>query len=187
MANDSIITRIREKRLVVQSQARDRGAFRELVVLYEKKLVYYIRRMIGEKDEAYDVMQEVWILVFKRIHALKAPEAFRVWLYKIAHDVAVSHLRRKNRWPKSIPSQLELVSSIDQWDEFKALENAELVHQALEQLSPVHREVLTLRFLEEMEISEIAQVTDTEIGTVKSRLHYAKHALREQIEGAGHE
>ncbi len=61
--------------------------------------------------------------------------------------------------------------------------NAELVHRTLENLSPIHSEVLTLRFLEQMELSEIAEVVGCAIGTIKSRLHYAKASLREQIEG----
>ena len=63
----------------------------------------------------------------------------------------------------------------------------ELVHRTLEQLSPPHREVLTLRFLEGMELGEIADVIGWGIGTVKSRLHYAKRSLRQQIEGANHD
>jgi RNA polymerase sigma-70 factor (ECF subfamily) len=72
---------------------------------------------------------------------------------------------------------------IDPWDEFDAMVNAELVHRTLESLSYEHREVLTLRFLEQMELSDIAEVVGCATGTVKSRLHYAKAALRKRIEG----
>lgn len=71
----------------------------------------------------------------------------------------------------------------DAWDEFEAMENAELVHRALESLSHEHREVLTLRFLEQMDVNEIAEVVGCPTGTVKSRLHYAKTSLRKQIGG----
>jgi RNA polymerase sigma-70 factor (ECF subfamily) len=176
-----------ERMLVVRAQARDPTAFRELVTRYERRLVYYLRRMLGDETGAYDVLQDVWLLVFKRLASLEAPEAFRVWLYKIAHDVAVGHLRRRSRQPQALADEEALPEEPDAWNEFEALENAELVHRTLEQLSAPHREVLTLRFLEAMEVAEIAEATGCGIGTVKSRLHYAKRALRQQIEGAGYD
>lgn len=173
--------------MVVQAQARDGRSFRELVSRYEQRLLYYIRRMIGDADDAYDVMQEIWLLVYRRVATLRAPEAFRVWLYKIAHDVSVSHLRKHARFPKPMSEEVEVTAEIEHWNELEALENSELVHQTLEQLSTVHREVLTLRFLEELGLSEIAEITGCELGTVKSRLYYAKRAMRERIEGTHHE
>ncbi len=178
--------RSQERLLVVQAQARNQVAFQELVTRYESRLAYYIRRMIGDSGDAFDVMQDVWILVFRRLSTLKAPEAFRVWLYRIAHDVSVSHLRRRSRLPQKT-IDVAVQDEVDDWDEFQALENAELVHRTLEQLSPVHREVLTLRFLEELDLADIAHVVGCEVGTVKSRLHYAKRALRQQIEGENDE
>lgn len=182
MAGDITNTNLREKRLVIQSQKRDKRAFEQLLDLYENKLIYYIRRMIGESEESYDVLQEIWILVFKKLGTLNAPEAFRVWLYKIAHDVTVSYLRKLKKWPSQIADEV-FSTEIDEWNEFEALENVEIVHQTLEQLSPIHREVLTLRFLEDLELSEIANITQCDIGTIKSRLHYAKRSLRKKIEG----
>lgn len=175
---------VHERLLVVQSQARDSAAFRELVGRYEKRLAYYINRMTGDSTDAFDVMQEVWILVFRRLNTLKAPEAFRVWLYRIAHDVTVSHLRRQQKLPQPMSDELDFSAEVEEWDEMQAFENAELIHQTLSQLAPAHREVLTLRFLEGLDLSEIADVVGCEIGTVKSRLHYAKRALRRGIEGA---
>ena len=187
MDQEAVNSNVHERLLVVQSQARDPGAFRELVARYESRVIYYIRRMIGDSTDAYDVMQEVWILVFRRLGTLQAPEAFRVWLYRIAHDVAVSHLRRRTKLPQPMSEEVDFSQEVEEWDEMQALDNAELVHRTLEQLSPAHREVLTLRFLEELELAEIAEVVGCEVGTVKSRLHYAKRSLREQIEGANDE
>lgn len=187
MAGDRENLHVHERLLVIQSQARDPAAFRKLVARYDTRMLYYIRRMIGDSSDAYDVMQEVWLLVFRRLGTLKVPEAFRVWLYRIAHDVSVTHLRRHSKLPTPHTEAIESSPELDDWDEFQALENAELVHRTLEQLSPEHREVLTLRFLEDLELTEIARIVDCEIGTVKSRLHYAKRSLRRQIEGADHD
>lgn len=169
--------------LVAMAQARDLSAFRKLMMLYEGRLTYYVRRLIGPTDESEDVVQEIWVLVHRKLFTLRAPEAFRAWLYKIAHDVAVSHIRRTARTPQPVlDDTTESSDVVDSWNEFEAMENADLVHRTLESLSREHREVLTLRFLEQMEIEEIAAVVECAAGTVKSRLHYAKAALRKQIE-----
>jgi RNA polymerase sigma-70 factor, ECF subfamily len=185
MNESSRIDEISERMLVVQAQVRDPAAFRELVTRYERRLAYYIRRMIGETSDAFDVLQDVWLLVFRKLPALEAPEAFRVWLYKIAHDVTISRLRKSTRQIPSIPEET-IAGEPDDWNEFEAFERVELVHRMLEKLSPPHREVLALRFLEGLELNEIADIVGCEAGTVKSRLHYAKESLRQQIEGEGH-
>ena len=183
MSLESKHSGIGESVLVALAQSRDLAAFHELVSLYQGRLTYYVRRLIGCTHETEDVVQELWIVVYRRLATLRTPEAFRVWLFKIAHDVAVSYLRRVSRVPEPMSSEIEHSDVIDSWDEFEAMENAELVHRTLESLSHEHREVLTLRFLEQMELSDIAEVVGCVTGTVKSRLHYAKAALRKQIEG----
>ena len=180
---------IYEKLLVVRAQGRDERAFRELVTRYERRILYYIHRLLGNHADLADVMQEVWIRVFLRITTLRAPEAFRVWLYKIAHDVAVSHLRKSRRHEIAglEDAHAAEAATTDGWNECELLENAELVHATLERLSLPHREVLTLRFLEELGLAEIAEVVGCNVGTVKSRLHYAKSAMRKLLEASCHE
>jgi RNA polymerase sigma-70 factor (ECF subfamily) len=179
-----------EKLLVVRAQARDEHAFHELVARYERRMLYYLHRFLGNDAELADVMQETWVRVFQRITTLRAPEAFRVWLYKIAHDVAVNQLRRKNTFRHvqdfGDAHAAEGVNASD-WNEFELLEDCELIHNALEKLSLPHREVLTLRFLEELDLVEIAEVVGCSMGTVKSRLHYAKSAMRKLLEADCHE
>ena len=181
--------RIQEKLLVMRAQAREAGAFPQLVACYERRLLYYIHRLLGNEVDREDVLQEVWIRVFLKISTLRAPQAFRVWLYKIAHDVAMSHLRQRKRhettsWNEDVADDLADESD---WNELELLDRVELVNESLGQLSLSHREVLTLRFLEELELSDIAQVVGCAVGTVKSRLHYAKVALRKRMEEACHE
>jgi RNA polymerase sigma-70 factor, ECF subfamily len=174
---------IGETVLVALAQSRDLTAFDELVGLYQGRLTYFVRRLIRDTQETEDVIQEVWIIVHRRLGTLQSPQAFRVWLFKIAHDVAVSHLRSVTRVPTPMSKEIEQSDAIDAWDEFEAMVNADIVHRTLEALSHEHREVLTLRFLEQMDLNEIAEVVGCSTGTVKSRLHYAKAALRHQIEG----
>jgi RNA polymerase sigma-70 factor (ECF subfamily) len=172
-----------ERLLVVRAQARDHDAFQELVERYERRLLYYIRRLLGDGHESSDVLQEVWLRVYLRLASLQSPEAFRVWLYKITHDQAVSHLRRRPKAALPSVDDAVVMADADPWNELEVLENAEFVHQTLERLSPPHREVLTLRFLEGMDLAEIAEVVGCDVGTVKSRLHYAKSSFRAHMSG----
>jgi RNA polymerase sigma-70 factor (ECF subfamily) len=180
-ANEDL-QQIRERLTVLHAQQGDRAAFARLVDLYDRRLLYFVRRILGESDGALDVLQSVWLNVYRNLRKLKAPDAFRVWLYRIAHDRAVTELRRRGRLPVLLDDS-QVVPAVDgnSVDE-SAFDNAELVHVALECLSVDHRRVLTLRFLEDMSIEEIGEVVGCSAGTVKSRLHYAKQALRRRIE-----
>jgi len=170
--------------LVRHAQSGGQAAFEVLVERYDRLLLYYVRRLLGEPrvDAAFDVMQSTWLQVHRRLHGLKAPEAFRVWLYRIAHDQAMSELRRLGQRPT--PADIETLNVPNDRSESSQhnFDNVELVHRGLGQLTLEHRQVLTLRFLEEMSVEEIAKVTDVPPGTVKSRLHYARLALRALIE-----
>jgi RNA polymerase sigma-70 factor (ECF subfamily) len=138
--------------------------------------------MLGESEGCLDILQAVWLIVHRKLRELKSPDAFRVWLYRIAHDQTVSYLRKRSKWPA--PSeQIETISEANNASvNASAFDNAEIVHVAMQGLSVDHRRVLTLRFLEDMTIDQIAKVIDCSPGTVKSRLHYAKLALRRRIE-----
>lgn len=172
-----------ERLIVLLARRGDRDAFSRLVDLYDQRLLYFVRNILGEHDGALDVLQAVWLIVHRKLRTLQSLDAFRVWLYRIAHDQAVSELRKRSRRPLLI-GDLETPQSLDPAsnDEESAFDDAEQVHVALKRLSVDHRRVLTLRFLEDMKIDEIAVVIGCSVGTVKSRLHYAKLALRHQIE-----
>jgi RNA polymerase sigma-70 factor (ECF subfamily) len=174
--------RLEEQLLVLQAQRRDHDAFRQLVGLYDKRLLYYIRRLVGEIGRDSDVSQEVWLTVFKRIESLRSPAAFRVWLFRIAHDKAISTIQRDQRRIEAHEEFALGPEVTEEWDELSLLENSRLVHQALTQISVPHREVLTLRFLEDLKLNEIAEVIGCGIPTAKTRLHYAKRAIRYKIE-----
>ena len=167
--------------MVVLAQQGDRDAFCRLVDLYDKRLLYFVRRIVGETDEALDILQAVWLTVHRGLRKLKSQYAFRVWVYRIAHAQAVSELRRKSKRPVLI-EDIETIQTPDTTSvENEVFDNAELVHVALQDLSVDHRRVLTLRFLEDMTNDEIAEVVGCSSGTIKSRLHYAKNALRRRI------
>ena len=144
-------------------------------------MLYFILRFTDDAGHALDVLQEVWLSVFRLLPGLAAPEAFRVWLYKIAHGKVVEFLRQERRVPLPVDAGGSPSPEMTDCD-VPALENAELVHRALGRLSIGHREVLVLHFLEGMSLEEIAQAISCPLGTVKSRIYYAKRSLREIVE-----
>jgi RNA polymerase sigma-70 factor (ECF subfamily) len=172
--------RLYERVLVLRCQARDEAAFEEIVGRYTPRLRYYLRRMLGGVQAAEDALQEVWLDAFRGLPGLVEPGAFPAWIYRLARDRAFREVRRRRSW---LP--LEKLDPIDEAagaDEFST-EDAAQIHQALEALLPEHREVLVLRFLESMTYEQIAGIVGCPLGTVRSRLHHAKRALRRIIEG----
>jgi RNA polymerase sigma-70 factor (ECF subfamily) len=175
-----ITERVYRSLLVVRCQAGDRAAFEELVELYQPRLHYFLAKMVGDPHEADDLLQEVWFDVYRGVAKLADPGAFRAWLYQIARHRALRAVR-KRRLPLSSLEGVDLAREEGEDDDFSA-DDAERVHAALDRLAPEHREVLLLRFTEEMTYEDIARVTGCPSGTVRSRLHYAKRALRKVME-----
>ncbi len=178
---NDIAERIYRSVLVVRCQAGDRAAFEELVELYQPRLRYFLVRMVGEDHAADDLLQEVWLDVYRGVARLADPGAFPAWLYRIARNRTLAELR-KRRHPLSSLEGIDLAEEEEE-DDFSA-EDAERVHAALGRLAPEHREVLLLRFVEAMTYEEIADITGCQLGTVRSRIHYAKRALRRVMEKA---
>ena len=133
-----------------------------------------------EEADAYDVLQEVWLQVVRQIRRLRQPAAFRAWVYRIAHNAVLAHLRHQAIQFRSEQVYAEEQPLSEAPDDFRAEE----LHRLLTQLSPPQREAVTLYFIEAMSYEEIAAATDSPVGTVKSRLHYAKRLLRQWLEAA---
>ncbi len=171
-----------ERETVLLARKGDRAAFSWLVEAYDRRLLYFVRRILGKDDSAFDVLQAVWLTAHRKLPTLKSAEAFRVWVYRIAHDKAVSELRKKTRQPLLVENVDECSASQDAGDAESVFDNAELVHVGLKRLSVDHRRILTLRFLEDMTVKEIAEVLGCSDGTVKSRLHHARRVLRRELE-----
>jgi RNA polymerase sigma-70 factor (ECF subfamily) len=168
--------------LVLRCCRRDEKAFRELVNRWEPRLYYYLRRIIEDEDAVWDVLQETWLAVFQSIRNLEDHRKFGTWLYQIARNKAVSVLRKENRHVQVTDEQIADYSE-DNTDTLISKERAELIHQALNKLKIVHREVLTLHFIEGFSIKEVSQITGVSEGTTKSRLHYARNKLSEALKG----
>jgi RNA polymerase sigma-70 factor (ECF subfamily) len=157
-----------------------RSAFEELFEIYQPRLKYYVRRLGSGSDNVDDTLQDVWLTVFKKIKKLKDARSFNVWLYRIARNKVYDRFRIKESFVP-LPEEDELPVSDSDEPVFDA-GDAEKLHVALEKLKPYHREVLTLYFIERMDYQSIADVIDCNIGTVRSRIHYAKQSLRKEME-----
>jgi len=163
------------------SQGR-KDAQEELVRTWERRLFYYIHRLVDDEQDAWQVLQETWVKVLRGIAGLEEPRRLPAWLYGIARNTAFSHLRARYAEQALMERQADLpeAKALDEGLEF---ENAEQVHYGLGRLTVQHRDVLTLYFLQDLSLEEIAQVQGVPVGTVKSRLYYAKRALRAALDG----
>jgi RNA polymerase sigma-70 factor (ECF subfamily) len=163
--------------LAIRAKRGDKEAFEEIVRTFEKPLFYYVRRLVESDEDAWDILQQIWVKAFRGLGSLRETKRFRIWLYAIAHRTVMSHYRAAYR------SQAVLEEAFGPEAAFEAdappnPEDAERVHLALAQLDPDSRAVLTLRFLEHLSVDETAEITGVPSGTVKSRLFHAKKALK---------
>jgi RNA polymerase sigma-70 factor (ECF subfamily) len=165
--------------LVMRCQMGDDAAYRELVDRYSPRLRYFLRKRLPHGDRADDLLQEVWLDVFRQLPRLHDAGAFAAWIYQIARGKAILDLRRNGRMPQST-DDLESIVSAD--EPAFSPEDAERVHAGLDKLNDEHREVLLLRFLEDLSYDQIGRVIGCPVGTVRSRLHYAKRALARLLE-----
>ncbi|HEX3359194.1 MAG TPA: sigma-70 family RNA polymerase sigma factor [Tepidisphaeraceae bacterium] len=173
---DDLADRLYLSLLVVRCQTGDRIALEELIARWQPRLRGFLHKMVSEIHGVDDLAQEVWLDVFRDLPRLENPQAFVPWLYRVARNRAFRALRRKPQTQLQI-EDVEITDEADSEPEFGA-EDARAVHQALDQLSPEHREVLLLRFMENMSYEDIARVVGCPLGTVRSRVHNAKHQLR---------
>jgi RNA polymerase sigma-70 factor (ECF subfamily) len=168
--------------LILKCQRRDEKAFREIVNIWEPRLYYYLRRIVENENDVWDILQETWLAVFKNIRKLEDPLKFSTWLYKISHNKAVNLLRKENRYVQMKAEQISDNFENTNTD-IDVKERGEHVHNFLNKLKLAHREVLTLYFLEGFSINEMTRIIGVSEGTVKSRLYYAKHKLHEALKG----
>jgi len=164
--------------LVVRSQLGDRTALGELVGLWERRLAYYVRRLLAADNDVQQVLQDVWLKVVAGIGSLHDPTRLAPWLYSLARFTAIDHIRdssTRRQLLANVPVEAldgEAAESIARFDD------AEQVHRALSQLGVVDREVLTLYFLDDLSVADVAAVLKIPVGTVKSRLYHARKALK---------
>jgi RNA polymerase sigma-70 factor (ECF subfamily) len=175
---------VAEREQLPVQQARDGkpAAWDVLFRRYQLPLYVYVFELVHNEQTSLDIVQETFISAVKHIGGLRDNDKFGSWLFGIAHQKCTRH------WRKGKEIQLDEIS--DTPDEFESSPDDLLVRQEqetefmnlLNQLPLPQRSVLLLHFVEDFSLDEIARLTETPLGTVKSRLHYAKKSLRKLLE-----
>ncbi len=166
--------------IVFRCRNGEKAAFEELFELYQQRLKYFVRRLNGTGTSTDDIMQDIWTAVFRKIHKLKDIRSFQIWLYRIARNEIYSRFRQKQKFVQ-LPEEEHLHQSCNDEPVFSA-DDAKRMHNALNKIKPYHREALILSFIEQMSYQSIADVIGCSIGTVRSRIFYAKQSLRKEME-----
>jgi len=181
-----------EKHLLERAKKGDIAAFELLVEGYQKKAFNIAYRMLGNYDDANDLVQETFIRIFKSIKNFKEQSSFSTWVYRITTNVCLDELRkRKNKNFVSIDEDIKLDDSdvkrqieSDAPTPEETLERKEIkkiVGDAIGELSEEHRLVVVLRDIQGFSYEEIARITKCPEGTVKSRINRARQALKEVL------
>lgn len=168
--------------LVARARLGDERAFERLVHLYTPRLIWFVRKLGLTEAAADDVVQESWLVAWSKLHRLRKIAVFRGWLYGIARNKSFQHLAKARDVPTA-----DLDVAAEAPDEVFFDRYLPYLDSGLDRVSAIHREVLALRFLEEMTYAELAQATGVTVGTVKSRLHNGKLALRRELEAMADE
>jgi RNA polymerase sigma-70 factor (ECF subfamily) len=186
-----------DTRLVRRLKARSPGAFEALIERYQGPIFNLVYRMLGNRAEAEDLAQEVFITVFKQIDGFRGEASLSTWLYRIASNHCINrrkYLSHRRHWDGKSLSDLgdreELGTGRlpagtrpprpDEMAEGLELERA--IQAAISSLEEDHRLVLVLRDVQGLSYEEIVEITGVAIGTVKSRLHRARMALKEKLD-----
>ncbi|HXM04332.1 MAG TPA: sigma-70 family RNA polymerase sigma factor [Chthoniobacterales bacterium] len=176
--------------LVRRCQKGDALAFEQLVIKYRSKVFSMIYGMVQNEQDAWDLAQEGFVKAWRSIHRFKGQASFYTWLYRIVTNVAIDSLRRKS-FKKTAEFDDEIAATqvepgsktMPQPDPMphQGLEREEIRHRiehAINKLSPEHRAVIVMKEIEELQYNEIAEALGCSIGTVMSRLFYARKKLQ---------
>jgi RNA polymerase sigma-70 factor, ECF subfamily len=171
---------------------RDPDLIDQLIEQYHYRLFRYLLSLSGNREAAEDLFQETWIRVLERGHQYNAKWKFGTWLFTVARNLFVDTMRRKNPAAGSNVEELDEASKLAEtkaseapspFDLQSQREESDRVARAMDCLSPGYREVLVLRFQEDLSLEEIANVVAVPVPTVKSRLYRGLEALKDQLEG----
>ena len=186
-----------EERFIERLKARDERAFIELVEAYEGRVFRLVLRMLGRRDEAEDMAQEVFVQVFKAIGQFRGDSKLSTWVYRIAVNLCKNRMKYLARRHSDAQDELEPIIDRTALGEAKlptygavarpdhmveGYQIEQIVQQCIGLLDPDFREVLVLRDVEDLTYEEIGEITGLAEGTVKSRIHRARAMLKASVE-----
>lgn len=179
--------------IVQQVQAGNVGAFDQLVQKYREQIFSVIYNMTSNREDAYDLTQDSFIKAFQAIGRFQGKSAFFTWLYRIAINTTMTFLKKRGRRRfinyENINEEAHSSEIVEKLTAKNRSEKGAIVqelqeklNESLQRLSPKHRTVVILHEIEGLEHAEIAEITKTSVGTVRSRLHYAKQQLQSYLQ-----
>lgn len=169
---------------IPRARAGDPAAWDTLFRRFQLPLYVYVFELTREEQTSLDLVQETFIAAVKHIHSLREDVKFGSWLFGIAHQKCIQRWRRRGGWEVLLDELPELPDEPENRpdDLLIRLEQEAEFMKLLNQLPLPQRSVLLLHFVEDFSVEEISRITETQPGTVKSRLHYAKKSLRKLME-----
>src|SRR5437773_10888039 len=175
--------------LVVSALSGREACFEELVRRYQRPIAAYVYRMVGNYDAALDLTQEVFIKVYNSLACYRSEFKFSTWIYKIAHNAAIDHLRRHAVRGQALVAgedcerrEVALKSlRLTPEQESEKKERCSEIEAVVQTLPAGYRELIVLRHSHDLSYDEIAEVTGLPLGTVKNRLFRAREAMRDQL------
>lgn len=185
----SALSGIPDERLVVAAQGGDCDAFGELVQRYQGRLFGSLVRMVGCENLAADLVQDAFVLAWRKLDRFAGRSSFYTWLFRIARNTTISCLRSRRVAISldSLAASGEYPEQADRsagpGDRMEQEESRMLLQQALNQLSEEHRTILLLREMDGMDYEQIGEALELPVGTVRSRLFRARMQLREALQG----
>jgi len=165
-----------ERELIELVKKGSREAYQKIVSRYMKKAYYIALSYVHNHQDALDISQESFIKAFRKIKSFSTQKPFFPWFYKLMKNLCLDHLRRRSR-VKEIP--LEGIPVLE--EEREDREMKEVLWRGIERLPFEQREIVILRYFQQLSYSEIAEMTEKPIGTVMSSLYYAKKRLKKTI------
>jgi RNA polymerase sigma-70 factor (ECF subfamily) len=181
-----------EKELIDRLSRGETAAFRELVGAYKKKMYHFALDMVGDPADAEDISQEVFLKVFRSFSTFKRTAKLSSWLYRIAYNAAIDHLRRKSTTPEAVRDEVLDASLQDRgFGESSAAQDPARVaeknllqariEKALQKVSSQERAVFLMRHDNDLKLDEIAEIMKISIGSVKSYLFRCIRKLRKEL------
>jgi RNA polymerase sigma-70 factor, ECF subfamily len=169
----------------------DQNAFSDIVSLYQHKLYQICYRMLSNKHEAEDITQEAFVRAFINLHTFDQKRKFSTWLYRIATNLCIDRIRKKKP-DYYLDAEVAGTEGLDMYsqlssndklpdDQVEQMELQDRIQYEISRLPDKYRSVIVLKYIEELSLQEISEILDLPLGTVKTRIHRGREALRKQL------
>ena len=187
------IEQVEDGEVVRRVLAGEEELFELLVRRYQVRVVSHVTRMVGSRDDAMDLAQEIFLKVFQALDRFNPAYKFSTWLFRIAGNAAIDHLRKRR--PRTVPLESpdpegpgpfppeQRSTGLDPYGELRNVERGRAISQAIQELPPDFRELIALRHFAGLSYEEIAEVKKLPLGTVKNKLFRARVVLKERLSG----